>query len=78
MQKRSLAPDVLKLLACAGVVVIHLSGYGLELFPILSFDWLSSAFWDSLARFAVPVFFMCTGALMLPPERRLTPGVVWK
>lgn len=78
MQKRSLAPDVLKLLACAGVVVIHLSGYGLELFPILSFDWLCSAFWDSLARFAVPVFFMCTGALMLPPERRLTPGAVWK
>ena len=28
--------------------------------------------WDCLARFAVPVFFMCTGALMLPPERRLT------
>ena len=83
MQKRSLALDAMKLLACVGVVVIHLSGYGLELFPIGSFSWLSSAFWDSLARFAVPVFFMCTGALMLPPARRLktsavpvTPGVV--
>lgn len=78
MQKRALAPDVLKLLACVGVAVIHLSGYGLELFPVGSFSWLSSAFWDSLARFAVPVFFMCTGALMLPPERRLDAKTVWK
>lgn len=78
MQNRSLAPDILKLLACAGVVIIHLSGYGLDLFPLLSFDWLSCAFWDSLARFAVPVFFMCTGALMLPPERSLSVKDVWK
>ena len=78
MQKRALAPDVLKLLACVGVIVIHISGNGLELFPIGSFSYLSSAFWDSLARFAVPVFFMCTGALMLPPERRLDAKTVWK
>ena len=78
MQKRSLALDAMKLLACVGVAVIHLSGYGLELFPIGSFSWLSSAFWDSLARFAVPVFFMCTGALMLPPARRLDAKTVWK
>ena len=78
MQKRALAPDVLKLLACVGVIVIHISGNGLDLFPIGSFSYLSSAFWDSLARFAVPVFFMCTGALMLPPERSLTAGTVWK
>ena len=78
MQKRALAPDVLKLLACVGVIVIHISGNGLDLFPIGSFSYLSSAFWDSLARFAVPVFFMCTGALMLPPARRLDAKTVWK
>ena len=69
---RALAPDVLKLAACAGVIVIHCSGYGLTLFEAGSFDWLACAFWDSLARFAVPLFFMCTGALMLDPARRLT------
>ena len=69
---RELAPDVVKLAACAGVIVIHTSGYGLKLFEIGSFSWLSCTLWDCLARFAVPVFFMCTGALMLPPERRLT------
>ena len=69
---RALAPDVIKLAACAGVIVIHTSGYGLSLFETGSFEWLSSTFWDCLARFAVPVFFMCTGALMLAPERRLT------
>ena len=69
---RELAPDVIKLAACAGVIVIHTSGYGLKLFEIGSFSWLSCTLWDCLARFAVPVFFMCTGALMLAPERRLT------
>lgn len=69
---RELAPDVVKLAACAGVIVIHTSGYGLKLFEIGSFSWLSCTLWDCLARFAVPVFFMCTGALMLSPERRLT------
>lgn len=69
---RELAPDVVKLLACAGVIVIHTSGYGLSLFDMGSFSWLSCAFWDCLARFAVPVFFMCTGALMLTPGRTLT------
>ena len=69
---RALAPDVIKLAACAGVIVIHTSGYGLSLFETGSFAWLSCTFWDCLARFAVPVFFMCTGALMLAPERRLT------
>lgn len=69
---RALAPDVIKLAACAGVIVIHTSGYGLSLFETGSFEWLSCTFWDCLARFAVPVFFMCTGALMLAPERRLT------
>lgn len=70
--KHELAPDAIKLLACVGVIVIHCSGYGLKLFEVGSFNWISCAAWDVLARFAVPVFFMCTGALMLSPERKLT------
>lgn len=74
---RDLAPDVLKLTACVGVVVIHISGQGVTSYPIGASGWLSCVFWDSLARFAVPVFFMCTGALMLPPERTLTVKRIW-
>lgn len=75
---RDLAPDVLKLIACVGVIVIHVCGQGVTLFEIGSFDWLVCTFWDSLARFAVPVFFMCTGAMMLSPERDLTVKRIYK
>ena len=75
---RDISPDVIKLIACVGVVVIHMSSYGLELFAVGSSEWLASTFWDSLARFAVPVFFMCTGALMLNPERELGIRQVYK
>ncbi len=70
-KNRDIATDVIKLIACVGVVVIHMSAYGLDIFAVGSSEWLASAFWDSLARFAVPVFFMCTGALMLKPEKQL-------
>lgn len=75
---RELAPDLLKLLACVGVVVIHISGQGVTSYALGSGGWYACVFWDSLARFAVPVFFMCTGALMLPPSRELTVGRIYK
>lgn len=75
---RDIAPDVIKLIACVGVVIIHMSSYGLDIFAVGSSEWLASAFWDGLARFAVPVFFMCTGAFMLKPERELGISELYK
>lgn len=69
---RDAAIDALKLAATCCVAMIHMSGYGMEVFAVGSPDWLACDFWDSLCRFAVPVFLMCTGALMLSPERELT------
>lgn len=70
-KSRSAATDILKLIACFGVIVIHVSGHGVTDYALGSFGWFSCTFWDSAARFAVPVFFMCTGALMLDPGRNL-------
>lgn len=77
-KKREVAPDILKLIACFGVIVIHISGQGVGEYPLGSGGWLACAFWDSLARFAVPVFFMCTGALMLDPSRDLSVKRIWR
>ena len=76
--RRDLAPDILKLIATVGVVVIHISAQGVTSFALGSFNWLVCTFWDSLARFAVPVFFMCTGAMMLDPGKELTIGHIYK
>lgn len=77
-KRRTAAPDILKLIACFGVIIIHVSGHGVTDYPLGSAGWLSCTFWDSAARFAVPVFFMCTGSLMLDPARSLTPRLIYR
>lgn len=68
--RRNIAVDFLKTVAILGVVTIHCctSGYQNE---VGSVEWCSALFWGSIARGSVPVFFMCTGVLMLAPEKEL-------
>lgn len=54
--------DVLRIVAAFFVVVIHVSGWILYSFPADSPDWMIVNFFNTLARFAVPVFFMISGA----------------
>jgi surface polysaccharide O-acyltransferase-like enzyme len=68
---RNGAVDFLKATAILGVLTIHASFGGYDN-PVGSFNWLSAVFWGSLARPAVPVFLMCSGALMLDPRKELT------
>ena len=62
--------DFLKTVAILGVVSIHTSRAGLY-YPVGSFTWMASLFWGAVTRGSVPIFFMCSGALMLPPEKEL-------
>ncbi len=64
--------DLLKTVSILGVITIHSNVPGLMASPIGSFSWLSSVFLGSMVRFSVPVFFMCSGALLLDPEKELT------
>lgn len=68
---RSWNIDLLKTIAIVGVVCIHISAAGLSN-PLGSPDWLASVFWGSLTRGSVPLFFLCSGALLLDPNRDLT------
>ncbi len=59
---------LLRCLAAFLVILVHVSAYG---FYSGSEHWLLSVIYNSLGRNAVPVFFMISGALMIPREEAL-------
>ena len=65
---RDLSIDLTKAIAIAGVITIHVCSAGFTE-DIGSVNWLFSLFYGSLTRASVPLFFMCSGALMLDPDR---------
>ncbi len=71
IMERNKSIDLLKTLAIFGVIVIHMCGGGYSN-PIPSFHWISSVFWGSVMRASVPIFFMCSGALLLNPQKELS------
>lgn len=82
----SIGIDVARALACFLVVVVHVSATD---FIAFGPRWWPANFFDSIARIAVPVFFLITGALILVHDepiwafykkrigRVLPPLVVW-
>lgn len=67
---RDMGIDLLKAIAIFGVIIIHMCYPGYST-PIGSFEWFSTLFWGCLSRASVPVFFMCSGALLLSPQKEL-------
>lgn len=57
--------DLARCVAILAVLMIHTASVAVTSHEPWSFDWLSTMFWGSLVRFAVPVFFMCSGAVFL-------------
>lgn len=68
---RNIGIDLLKSIAIFGVIVIHLCSAGYSN-PVLSGNWISTVFWGSLVRGSVPIFLMCSGALLLDSSKELT------
>jgi len=61
--------DVVRALAICMVALIHVSaGFVLAVLPPGGGDWWAALLWSGPARMAVPLFFMCSGALMLGRE----------
>lgn len=75
---RNSAVDGAKTVAIFGTLLIHASAAGGFAGAVGSFDWVSALAWNSLARCAVPLFLLCSGALLLPPEKHVTISSVWK
>lgn len=76
--RRNIPVDVAKTIAIFGTLLIHASAAGGFSGPVGSFDWTSALFWNVLVRCAVPVFFLCSGALLLDPEKNVTISGIWR
>ena len=62
--KRDMGMDVIRTMAIAMVITIHAAS-GAVTVGIGGLNWYGALFWAALARPAVPLFFLCSGALML-------------
>ncbi|WP_413285576.1 acyltransferase [Vibrio sp. MA40-2] len=70
MEKRVFFFDLLRCVAALAVVAIHvLAPYRHELGVIPFHEWFSAITINGMSRWAVPVFIMITGGLMLTDER---------
>jgi len=63
--------DQLRALAIIGVIGIHISAAYLVKFDPNSFNWIISGFFAFFTRFAVPIFLMLSGALLLNKEYKI-------
>lgn len=77
-RKRDIGIDLIKTVAIIGVVMIHTCTTGYSSYEILSFNWTCSVFWGSIVRASVPLFFMCSGALLLSPEKEFSIRRLYK
>lgn len=77
LRLRSAPVDAAKTFAIFGTLLIHTSAMGGFAWETGSVHWLCALFWGSVLRCAVPVFFLCSGALLLDPEKEVPLRRVW-
>lgn len=63
--------DVLRVIACFSVIMLHVSAQTWYDVPVESSAFKISNSYDALFRFGVPIFVMISGALFLAPERKV-------
>ena len=77
-QKRRLPQfDLLRIIACYGVVSIHASARLWYYLPMHSADFVITNGINVLSRFCVPMFVMISGALFLAPKHEITMKKLW-
>lgn len=70
-KERIIYLDVLRILATIAVIVIHVSAYNWYTTTPSSFEWNVLNVYDSIVRWAVPIFVMISGALFLDNSRNV-------
>lgn len=69
--KRKIYIDLVKTIAIIGVIVIHTSSSAVML-SAGTFSWNAAMIFRSVFGASVPLFLMCSGALLLNPEKIMT------
>lgn len=70
--------EALRITACFAVVLLHINVRWLYSVPIHTLEWHVLNFWNSVTRFAVPVFFMISGLLYLEPSKKISISDLYK
>ena len=77
-KKRQLHIDLLRILACLSVILLHTAAqYWYEL-PITGTRWLVCNAYDAVSRFGVPIFVMISGTLFLSREGQIPIAKLYK
>ena len=71
-RERVLFPDILRILAIFFVILAHIGSIGFVRFPVSSFNWHVSNFYECLTRWSVPLFVMISGMFFLNPQKEIT------
>lgn len=68
MNERKWDLDLIRIIACVLVVIIHVAGYGMEIMDPKTLNWQIRNLVVCMARCTVPIFFMLSGILFLNRE----------
>lgn len=68
---RMVGLDLLRILACFSVIVLHASAQFWYTLPVTGADWQIADAYNAVSRFGVPVFAMISGALFLAPGKEI-------
>lgn len=66
--------DLLRILATLGVIVLHLTGSGVETLALGAGTWTVFNLYNGLLRWCVPIFVMLSGMFLLEPKQNLGPA----
>jgi len=69
--------DLLRILACFSVVMLHCAAQFWYTLPVTSMDWKIANSYDAVFRFGVPVFVMISGALFLPAKKEIIVNLLY-
>ncbi|SFI17371.1 Surface polysaccharide O-acyltransferase, integral membrane enzyme [Lachnospiraceae bacterium NLAE-zl-G231] len=61
--------DILRVIACFSIVLLHVSASYWSVVDVHSKEFLIMTIYNSLTRFAVPVFFMLSGLFLVSPQK---------
>lgn len=76
--KRIVYADLLRIFATFAVIVLHVSASKWSDTPVKDFNWQIYNLYDSLVRWAVPIFVMLSGMFFLNPEKFISTSNIIK
>lgn len=77
-ENRTIYLDLLRIIACYSVIIIHTAAVHWYKTDVNSFEWSVFNFYDAISRWAVPAFAMISGALLLNPSYSINIQKLYK